>query len=45
VVQVLAPEGQPFDHGRFECVLEPWPEDQLLAARRIAETGEGFLGG
>lgn len=45
VVQVLAPEGQPFDHGHFDCVLEPWPASELVAARRLAETGEGFLDG
>jgi radical SAM protein with 4Fe4S-binding SPASM domain len=45
VVRVVAPEGQPFDHGRFDCIVEPWPPAELLAARRLAESGEGFLDG
>jgi hypothetical protein len=41
--QVTPAEGKPFDHGIFESYLEPWPEDELAHARRLAETGEGFL--
>ncbi len=41
--QVEKPEGLPFDYGRFECVVEGWPTEELAAARRLAETGEGFL--
>ncbi len=36
-------EGRPFDYGAFELVEEPWPEDELRAARELARTGEGFL--
>lgn len=43
IVQVERPEGLPFDHGRFDCVVEPWPEAELARARELAETGEGFL--
>jgi radical SAM protein with 4Fe4S-binding SPASM domain len=35
--------GLPFDHGRFEIVVEEWPEGELEKARAIAESGEGFL--
>ncbi len=41
--QVEVAEGQPFDHGKFECTEEPWPEAELVRARELAETGEGFL--
>lgn len=43
VVRVEAPPGLPFDHGKFDCLVEPWPEDELARARGIAATGEGFL--
>lgn len=35
VVRVEAPEGAPFDHGRFEVVEETWPEAELGRARAI----------
>jgi radical SAM protein with 4Fe4S-binding SPASM domain len=35
--------GVPFDHGRFELVLEDWPSFEIEAARRIARSGEGSL--
>jgi radical SAM protein with 4Fe4S-binding SPASM domain len=41
--QVQKPDGTPFDYGVFEPYLEPWPDDELAHARRLAETGEGFL--
>jgi len=44
VVRVEAPPGVPFDHGKFDCIVEPWPEEELVRARELAETGEGFLG-
>lgn len=43
IVRVEAPEGLPFDFGRFECIEEPWPSDELDRARELARTGEGFL--
>lgn len=43
VVQVAPARGQPFDHGRFDCIVEPWPAATLEAARLLAATGEGFL--
>lgn len=43
LVRVEAAPGTPFDHGRFEVVLEAFPEPELSRAREIAKTGEGFL--
>jgi hypothetical protein len=43
VVQVEAAPGHPFDHGRFEIVVEPFPEPALTRARELARTGEGWL--
>ena len=43
IVKVSEASGQPFDHGRFEVVLEDWPEGELARARELAETGEGWL--
>jgi radical SAM protein with 4Fe4S-binding SPASM domain len=43
VVRVEAAPGLPFDNGRFEIVLEDWPEGELERARQLAETGEGWL--
>jgi radical SAM protein with 4Fe4S-binding SPASM domain len=43
LVQRKAPEGQPFDYGIFECVVEDWPGDELERARELARTGEGWL--
>ena len=34
---------RPFDHGQFEIVVEDWPATELAQARRVAETGEGWL--
>ncbi len=34
---------RPFDHGQFEIVVEDWPSAELAQARRVAETGEGWL--
>lgn len=36
VRRVEAAPGQPFDHGRYELVLEPWPADEIEAARALA---------
>jgi radical SAM protein with 4Fe4S-binding SPASM domain len=39
-----APAGpRPFDMGRFEIVLEPFPDEELGRARELAETGVGWL--
>lgn len=43
VVLVEAPPGTPFDHGRYEIVLERWPEEELEAAREFVRTGVGGL--
>ncbi len=33
LVRLSPAPGLPFDHARFDIVLEPWPEDQLAEAR------------
>jgi radical SAM protein with 4Fe4S-binding SPASM domain len=39
-----APAGRrPFDLGRFEIVLEPFPDDEIHDARELARTGRGEL--
>ncbi len=43
VVRTEAPPGLPFDHGTWEIVLEDWPAEELARAKRLAETGEGWL--
>ncbi len=43
LVRTEAAPGTPFDHGRFDVVLEPFPESELSRARELARTGEGFL--
>lgn len=35
LVQVEAAPGEPFDHGKFELIEEPWPEDELGRIREI----------
>jgi radical SAM protein with 4Fe4S-binding SPASM domain len=35
--------GMPFDYGRYAIVEEEWPAGDLAQARRVAETGEGWL--
>jgi radical SAM protein with 4Fe4S-binding SPASM domain len=35
IVRVAPAEGKPFDHGRFDLVVEPFPEADLLHAREI----------
>jgi radical SAM protein with 4Fe4S-binding SPASM domain len=37
LVLVKPAEGIPFDHGHFDIVAEPWPEDDLAAARARAD--------
>ncbi len=36
IVQTAPAEGKPFDHGRFEIVLEDWPEPDLAWAKKLA---------
>ena len=43
LVRTHAAEGAPFDHGRFDIVVEDWAPDELAVARRLAETGDGWL--
>ena len=43
IERVREAPGLPFDHGHFDLIEEDWPEPELAAARRLAETGEGFL--
>lgn len=43
LIKVEDAQGLPFDHGKFEIVLEDWPAEELARARKIAATGEGFL--
>ncbi|MBX3258087.1 MAG: radical SAM protein [Labilithrix sp.] len=35
IVKVAEAAGQPFDHGRFEIVVEDWPADEIDAARAL----------
>lgn len=39
VVKVAEAEGQPFDHGRFEIVVEDWPADELARAKDLVAHG------
>jgi radical SAM protein with 4Fe4S-binding SPASM domain len=39
----VADTNQPFDHGAFETLVEPWPAEELARARQVVETGEGWL--
>lgn len=43
IVQVAPAEGMPFDHAKFEVVLEDWPAEELARAREIASSGEGWI--
>lgn len=43
IVQRARPPGEPFDHGTFDLVVEPWPARELARARTIAESGVGWL--
>jgi radical SAM protein with 4Fe4S-binding SPASM domain len=44
IVKVAEATGQPFDHGKFEIVVEDWPADEIERAQKLAATGEGWLG-
>jgi radical SAM protein with 4Fe4S-binding SPASM domain len=41
--RVAAPSGEPFDHGRFEVVEEPWPAAELERALAVADGRERWL--
>ncbi len=41
--QIAAAPGEPFDYGRFECIVEPWPTAELARAKALAAAGVGFL--
>lgn len=43
ITQVRSAGGQPFDHGLFSCEVEDWPAGELARARRLVESGEGWL--
>jgi radical SAM protein with 4Fe4S-binding SPASM domain len=43
MVRTAPAEGKPFDHGRFDIVVEPWPEHELERARALVDSGEGWL--
>ena len=30
LVRVAPPEGKPFDHGRFEIIVEEWPPEKMV---------------
>ncbi len=36
IVKVAEATGQPFDHGKFEIVVEDWPADEIDAARALS---------
>lgn len=36
LVRTQAADGKPFDYGKFEIVLEEWPENELPRARELA---------
>ena len=43
LVRTRPADGAPFDYGRFDVVVEPWPEDELARAKELARTGQGWL--
>jgi hypothetical protein len=43
VVRAEPAGGLPFDLGRFDLVVEDWPEAELGQARELARTGAGWL--
>jgi radical SAM protein with 4Fe4S-binding SPASM domain len=43
VKRVELPAGEPFDHGRFEIVVEPWPAAEIERARAVARGAAGLL--
>ncbi|MBX3230197.1 MAG: radical SAM protein [Labilithrix sp.] len=43
IVKVSEASGQPFDHGKFEVVVEDWPDDLKVRAEEIVKTANGWL--
>ncbi len=43
IVRVSAAEGRPFDYGRYELLVEDWPEHELKQARELVEAETGWL--
>jgi sulfatase maturation enzyme AslB (radical SAM superfamily) len=41
LVRTKAPEGTPFDFGRFEIIEEPWPEEDLARRRKLKDDEGG----
>jgi radical SAM protein with 4Fe4S-binding SPASM domain len=41
LVRTQAPEGTPFDFGRFEIIEEPWPEEDLARRRKLKDDESG----
>jgi radical SAM protein with 4Fe4S-binding SPASM domain len=39
----VAASGEPFDHGEYRLIEEPWPEDLLARVREVVEVGEGWI--
>ena len=39
----VAAPGEPFDHGEYRLIEEPWPAELLARAREVAERGEGWI--
>ncbi|NJK32462.1 MAG: SPASM domain-containing protein, partial [Deltaproteobacteria bacterium] len=35
--------GEPFDHGEYRLIEEPWPAELLERAREVARSGEGWI--
>jgi radical SAM protein with 4Fe4S-binding SPASM domain len=38
-----AAPGEPFDHGRYELIDEPWPDELLVRAREVVEREAGWI--
>jgi radical SAM protein with 4Fe4S-binding SPASM domain len=43
ITRIAPAEGKPFDYGRFDLTVESWPDDELARAKRVAESGTGWL--
>jgi radical SAM protein with 4Fe4S-binding SPASM domain len=43
LVRTAPAEGKPFDHGRFDIVVEDWPAGELARVREVVDSGQGFF--
>jgi radical SAM protein with 4Fe4S-binding SPASM domain len=43
LVKVAEAPNEPFDQARFQVVVEDWPPAQLAAARKLADSGDGWI--